>query len=217
MIVLAALFGHLHAEGYCADNENTRLEYVRKQSDGRFTWRHILTVTSVIKTGNSRTVTTSSRFLKSNGKPLYKSDVQERFTLDDNYNVRTDMGQMVASYILARTGINATVSGSMAMLPSDMAPGDTLAPINVNAKVGPLIYSVSVTSRKVLRSETISVPAGTFESIVVQEHKVESGLGHHRDVINLSWYVKGVGYVRHDTFIKGVLDTSEVLYSIHGN
>ena len=50
--------------------------------------------------------------------------------------------------------------------------------------------------------------------MVVEEHKVESGPGHHRDVTNLTWYSKGIGYVRHDTFVKGVPDTSEILYSI---
>ena len=196
------------------DREGARMEYVRKETgDGSFRWRHVLVVTSSVESGPLRTVTTSSAFLKSNGRPLYKSDVTERFTITAD-DVSADMGEAMASYVKARTGLNATGSGTLSVLPAGIQPGDTLPPVVAQTKVGLLTYNVKVTERKVLREETVSVPAGTFRCMVVEEHKVESGPGHHRDVTNLTWYSKGIGYVRHDTFVKGVSDTSEILYSI---
>ena len=99
-------------------------------------------------------------------------------------------------------------------LPADAQPGDVLPSVFAQAKVGPLTYDLKITDRKILRHETLVVPAGTFECVVLEEHKVESGPGHNRDVINHTWYSKGVGYVRHDSYIKGKLDTSEILNSI---
>ena len=207
-------FGMAYPQGYICDREGARMEYVRKEvRDGGFRWRHVLTVTRSEGSGTLREVTTSSAFLKSNGKPLYKSDVTERFTIKAD-DVWADMGEAMASYLKARVGLNAKGSGTLSVLPADMQPGDTLPAVTAQAKVGPLTYSVKVWDRKVLREETVSVPAGTFRCMVVEEHKVESGPGHHRDVTNLTWYSKGVGYVRHDTFVKGVPDTSEILYSI---
>ena len=208
---------NLWAQGYFLDNTSATLEYVRKDAgDGKFRWRHKINVTDVKETDTHTFYTTRSVFTKQNGKPLYHDDVLEKSIVDKSTgDVSLDVGQAAASYINARTGVNATCKCVLSNLPAQIQPGDTLAPVFAQAKVGPLTYQVSVTDRKVLRRETISVPAGTFECIVVQEHKVESGPGHHRDVVNVSWYSKGVGYVRHDTYIKGILDTKEILYSIN--
>ncbi|MBR4842969.1 MAG: hypothetical protein IK006_07750 [Bacteroidaceae bacterium] len=201
-------------QGYYCDRKGARLEYVRNVcKDGSFRWRHVMTVTGLDGTGTLRKMTTTSAFLKANGKPLYKTDVREQFTIRGD-DVSADMGEAMASYIKARVGLNATGSGAVSVLPADMQPGDTLPPVVAQTKVGPLTYNVKVSERKVLREETLTVPAGTFRCMVVEEHKVESGPGHHRDVINLTWYSKGIGYVRHDTYIKGVKDTSEILQSI---
>lgn len=202
----------VNAQGYCCDRENASLEYVRKYSDGKFCWRHIMTVTEVTQTGPMRKISTSSTFLKSNGKQLYNGPALEQMILDDKDNVRADMGLAIASYMKARTGMNATATGPMTEIPSNLEPGDTLAPVVVNARLGILNYVVKAYDRKVLRREKISVPAGTFDCIVLEERRIEKGPGHNRDVRNLTWYCKGVGYVRHDTFIKGVLYTSEILY-----
>jgi hypothetical protein len=207
----------LCAQGYFLDNTGATLEYVRKDaSDGSFRWRHKINVTDIRETDTHCYYTTRSVFTKQNGKPLYRGDVLEKSIVEKSTgNLSLDVGQAMTSYIKARTGINATAKGVLSSLPAQIQPGDTLVPVFAQAKVGPIIYQVSVTDRKVLRRENISVPAGTFDCIVVQEHKVESGPGHHRDVVNVSWYSKGVGYVRHDTYIKGKLDTSEILQSIH--
>ena len=218
LLCLIALFEiNLCAQGYFLDNTSVTLEYVRKDaSDGRFRWRHKINVTDIRETDTHNYYTTRSVFTKQNGKPLYHGDVLEKSIVEKSTgNVSFDVGQAVASYIKARIGINATGKGVLSNLPAQIQPGDTLAPVFAQAKVGLITYQVTVTDRKVLRRENISVPAGTFDCIVVQEHKVESGPGHHRDVVNVSWYSKGVGYVRHDTYIKGKLDTSEILQSIH--
>lgn len=203
----------LPAQGYFCSRKGARLEYVRKTTRGEFVWRHVMTVTDVAADG---TVTTSSDFLKADGKNMYSGPVIEKTRVDAGTGeVILDMGKALASYIKARTRLDATGSGKLSVLPSGMQPGDTLASVQAQAKIGPLKYTVSVYSRKVLRRETITVPAGSFECIVIREFKKESGPGHNREVGNISWYSKDVGYVRHDTYKKeGSLLTREELYSI---
>lgn len=205
----------LKAQCYCPDSEGTTLEYVRKYvKDGKFCWRHMLTVTGVEDVDGKRKVTTSSRFLKVNGKPLYDSDVLETVYVDDEGNVHGNMGDAVASYVKARIGANAIGKGGYSVLPSDMQPGDTLPTVTAKVKVGPLTYTVRVHNRKVLREETISLPGGTFRCMVVKEFRDESCPGYHHEVITDTWYCQNIGYVRHDTYQKGKLVTSEVLYSV---
>lgn len=205
------LCGSLQAQGYFCSRKGARLEYVRKYADsGKLRWRHVMTVTGVTADG---TVTTTSDFLKANGKLMYS--VVEKTDVDADGNVSLDMGKALASYISARTHIDAEGWGDPSVLPADIQPGDTLACVESWAKVGPLKYTVRIYSRQVLRRETVSVPAGTFDCLVVREMKDESGPGHNRLVMNDSWYCKDVGYVRHDTYDRdGKLETTEILQSI---
>ena len=214
VIMLAGI--RAYAESYFLDRSDVTLEYVRSEAgDGKFTWRHAVNVIDVKDTGTHIKYTTESFFTKENGKPLYRSVVTETAIVDKlSGDVSLDVGGVMASYIKARTGLNASSTGKHSILPAAMEPGDTLAPVVAHAKVGPLTYKLVVSERKVLRRETITVPAGTFDCIVVSENKLETGPGHNRYVTNVTWYSKGVGYVRHDTYIKGKLDTSEILNSI---
>lgn len=215
LLLTASEFG-ADAQGYFCGREGAKLEYVRKSArDGGIEWRHVMTVSYVRDWGDATVITAASTFLKSNGKPLYRSDVTEKISVDSRGNVTADMESGMVSYIKARAGLNATASSTRSVLPADMQPGDTLPPVSGTAKVGILTYTFRVWDRKVLREETITVPAGTFSCVVLEERKLESGPGHNRDVRNITWYSKGVGYVRHDTYIKGVMDTSETLESVH--
>ena len=216
LAVSVSVCGQSHVSGYGLDKENVTLVYVRNNaSDGTVEWRHKVHVVGVKDQGKTVRYTTESEFTKANGKPLYKSSMQEFFNVEkETGNILFDVSATMVSYIKGRIGINATSEGILSSFPSVLNPGDMLDEVSGQAKVGPLTYTVTVSERKVLRHETITVPAGKYDCVVIQEHKVESGPGHNRDVINISWYSKGIGYVRHDTYIKGKLDTSEVLESI---
>ena len=53
-----------------------------------------------------------------------------------------------------------------------------------------------------------------FEYIKVNNIQAAIVSGNNREVLNHTWYSKGVGMVRHDTYINGKLDTSETLVQI---
>ena len=204
-------------QGYCPDSKGQVLEYVRKNnSDGSFKWRHTIKVTDVKESGSYLDFTSKSVFSKSNGKPLYRREVVETYRVDKKTgNLQMEVGSAMASYIKAVTGLNASAENVYSGLPADLKPGDILPDVSAQVNLGPLTYKLHVFDRKVLRRETISVPAGTFECLVISENKTETGPGHNRSVTNITWYSKGVGYVRHDTYIKEKLDTSEKLVNIN--
>ena len=216
MLTLCMICLKAYPQGYFYDKEGGKLEYVRKQvKDGSVVWRFTGTITKVADSGTYKDITTESVFTKPNGKPLYSSSVIQMVRVDNETNeVSVDVAGAMASYIKARAGLTANCTKVYSTLKADAKPGDELESVFAQAKVGPLTYNLAITERKILRRETLSVPAGTFDCIVLYEHKKEDGPGHHRDVINHSWYCKGVGYVRHDSYIDGKLDTSEILYSI---
>lgn len=203
------------AQGYYCDRQGARLEYVRKNiKDGSTEWRHIMNITDVRKGSDGTEITSASTFLKANGKPYYKGDIIEQVVLRPNNDVWVDMEAVTINYIKGRSGLNATADAQPSILPADMAPGDTLPQVTGKGKVSLLSFSFHIWDRKVLREETISLPAGTFKCVVLEEHRKENAPGNNREVLNHTWYSKGVGMVRHDTYINGKLDTSETLVQI---
>ena len=194
--------GGILAQGYFPGRQDVILEYVRKDAaDGRFRWRHVVRINSLTDNGAYIRYTSESVFTGRNGKPLYRSAINETAVVEKaSGNVSMDVADVMVSYIRARTGLQATGSGVLSTLPANM---------------GPLKYSLLISERKVLRNETIVVPAGRFDCVVISEQKTESGPGHNRSVTNVTWYSKGVGYVRHDTYVEGKLETSETLQSVH--
>jgi len=217
-LILTAFFAltqGIKAQGYYCDRQGARLEYVRKNvKDGSTEWRHVMDIREVVKGPRGSMITSASTFLKANGKPYYKGEIIEQVELRDNNDLWVDMEVVTEAYIKGRVGLDATARAAPSVLPADMAPGDTLPQIQGQAKVSLFNVSFRIWDRKVLRRETISLPAGTFDCLVVQERKIESAPGHNRDVLNQTWYYKGLGMVRHDTYIGGKLDTSEILVSI---
>ena len=134
-------------------------------------------------------------------------------------NVELDIAQSALLAAKQRfSGFNFTSTGGTSILPASMKTGDKLEDIHACVAWGGVKYTIDYTSRKVLRRETITVPAGTFDCVVVSEHKVEKAPFLKRDRTTLTWYALGVGMVRHDTFLpNGEMETSEKLNSIKKN
>ena len=174
----------------------------------------LIEVTSVsAKAGGGREVKYGLDLKKANGKPIYGGRTHMTVEIDPNSDVWTDFGGAVKSVLLNYfPNAKITASGDRALMPADMKPGDTLPDAHCTVNVGALKVTVDVTERTVLRSERITVPAGTFDCLVTREHKVEDAPIHHNDTWSVTWYAPGIGYVRHDSYDKKMrLLSSEVL------
>ena len=131
-------------------------------------------------------------------------------------DITLNFGETVKAFVrnlFPRTRIE--VSEASAVLPAQMQPGDTLPETHCSVKVMGITVRFDVTERKVLRRERITTPAGTFDCIVVRERKQEHAPFHHLDDWLDNYYVRGLGYVRHDKYDKNMrLEESEVLVRI---
>ena len=207
----------LFAEGYFCSQKGIVMEFVRVNSKDRSReWIHKISISDVKGDRNtSCTVTGISEITHPDGRPYFKKNISETVLVTPQ-KVVLDIGKYVASYAEARTGLGFKSETIWTELPSDLEPGDLLPDISVKVKWALISVDVAVTERRVLRNETLITPAGTFDCIVIEEHREEHGPGHNRSLTNTTWYSKGIGYVRHDTFdnVKGVKVTEETLNSI---
>ena len=147
---------------------------------------------------------------------MYGGPVSLSARLAQNGDVLMDISASLSSVFKnIFPNLNVSSEGSSTVLPSDMTAGDVLPDASCVVRAGALRYTVTVSERKVLRKETLSTPAGVFDCIVVSEHKVEKGPGRNRTTTAHTWYSRGIGMVRHDTYDKdSVLETIEILEKI---
>ena len=170
-------------------------------------------IVSVQASGGGRRVEYGFTLRKASGADMYGGRALLVTEIEADGTVRADLGSSLMAVIHnLLPNAKLTTNGETSRLPAGMKPGDILQDAHCVVDAGGIKYRIDVTERQVLRAERITVPAGTFDCLVVREHKVEQGPGHHRDTISDSWYAPGVGYVRHDTYNKNMrLDTTEVL------
>jgi len=223
MIMSASLFlpfgeAESGGEAYFCEQSGTELVYERREADsGELKWIHTMTIGSVSTDSDGvREVSYKSDFKRPDGSQMYGGSVALKAKLLPGGEVLLDASGSVASVfknIFPDDMVESTPVYSA--LPSDLQAGDVLPDVQFSVKVAFAFFKVSVSKREALRQESIETPAGSFKCIVVREHKEEHGLGHNRSTTALTWYAKGLGMVRHDTYDKNLkLETSERLLSI---
>lgn len=204
---------------YFCNVAGTVLEYTRTTAQGDVKWYHTMRVRDVKQGGDeSALVDYTSHIINHKGKPYYGDEPAELSASISQGDVTVDVAESVAAVMrtMLPSGAKITSSGGDSALPSDMAPGDILPDVNASVKALGLTMKITVTEREVLRNETITTPAGSFDCLVIRERKVEKGMGRNRHTIADTWYARGIGMVRHDTYSPDLeLQTSEVLVAIN--
>ena len=216
LLVLSFLFSLCAeaSEPYFCNRQGVQLQYERTTvGDGSLVWRHVMTIDLV---GADGVIDYNSLFTKPSGAKMYGGPVALHVIVRDDGDVEMNVAEAVGSVFSNVVGAkHLTTTGGQTVLPADMQPGDILPDAGGTASVKVASIAVTVTDRKVLSRESLTTPAGTFDCIVVQEHKVEKGTLRNRITTARTWYARGIGMVRHDTYDRNLkLETSEVLVKI---
>lgn len=217
-LLLLSLCSISSAQAFFCTEEGTVCTYVRTEvRSGRTRWVHTMSFDEVTRLPDGTTaVSYSSSFADGRGKSLLSGKVPMEASISPEGDVSinlTDAMRAVAGSIFPKS--EPRTEGECTVLPAGMRPGDTLPDASARFTAGVLKYDVSVTEREVVRHETLNTPAGQFDCTVVREHKVEKAGLYSRITTAFTWYCRGIGMVRHDTYDKAmVLETSEVLTSL---
>lgn len=213
---VAEMAGQETAPYFC-NKANTTLEYIRTTAEGSIKWYHTMAIKDVNNNGDTTAINYTSYIENHKHKPYYGKKPAELSAIITKQGVTLNVAESVAAVFrtLFPGNTKITSTGGESALPSNMVPGDTLPDVYASVKVLGMTMKITVTEREVLRFETIQTPAGTYDCIVIREKKLEKGMGRNRHTIADTWYSKGVGMVRHDTYNLDLeLQTSEVLTSI---
>lgn len=204
-------------EAYFCAVEGMTLNYERRnEKSGVFWWRQTTHIDSAVRNGDG----TIDIDFSTTVQPVEKSfpvdgPVKGKTVILPSGTIQIDLTSSLLS--VARqlaSGLHFKASGGISELGADLAPGDTLKDVHTALSWHAISYFVDITQRLVLRREQISVPAGTFDCIVIQEHKEERKPFKRHKNICLTWYAKGYGAIRRDSLkMDGSLEASEILVS----
>ncbi len=217
LVALLATLSLLAQEPYFCTRPGTRLYYERhKARTTKLIQTTLFEIESNQTTAEGQVVQYAVTMAKANGSEMYGGRATQTTLITPNGELKLNFGETVKGFVrnmLSKTKVEATES--WALLPADIQPGDTLADTHCTVTVAGLHAYFHLTDRRVLRRETITTPAGTFDCMVVREHKEEDAPFHHPDNWQDNYYAPGIGYVRHDKFDKNMrLQESEVLVRI---
>ena len=204
-------------KGYFCAKQGAVLHYERYAPDGKHWWNQDTKIDSTaLGEDGTMKVSFTSTIKSFDVKSPIKGSVSSNAFLRKDGTVEINIAEAAATVAKNRySAFRFKASGGMSSLSPNVKPGDTLEEIHGKVECAGMKLSIDYTERKVLRREKITVPAGNFDCIVVQERKVEKAPLMKRDNIPLTWYCLGYGFVRHDSLLPdGSLESSELLVSI---
>ncbi len=209
------------AQPYFCVDKGAELKYVRRTvKNNKVKWIHTMTIDDVAYIADSSMIVNYSSYMEMNAA-IGRMDTPAKMevVIAPSGDVQMDIAATMMSVLkgFLWDGADVSAEGGVSILPYELVPGDSLDDSHGAVHALGMTMTADVTGRTVLRTETITTPAGTFDCVVVSEHKVEKGMMRNRVTTAHTWYARGVGMVRHDTYDKKMrLETSEVLESIAG-
>ncbi len=217
-LVCACFAASAQTKAFFCTSEGAVLHYERVAAGtGKPWWTHTETVDAVRRSGGGELDIDVTSFITSDtGKSPLKEPVRSTVTVRTDGTVEVDVAK--AAQEAARQMFSAfdfTSSGGVSLLPATLSPGDVLPDIHAVVSWAGIKMKIDYTERFVLRRETITVAAGTYDCVVVSERKLEKAPLHRRERLTLTWYAPGIGMVRHDTnFPDSRPETVETLVAV---
>jgi len=98
------------------------------------------------------------------------------------------------------------MTGTDVQLPNNLSVGQQLDDANISVKMNMaginMKINVSTTNRHVLKQESITTPAGSFDCFVLSETIKSKSMGANLEMESRTWLAEGIGMIRNETYKK---------------
>ena len=137
----------------------------------------------------------------------------------DNGTTRLDPDSVMTTYLQQYEGMEYTIEGDAIIVASDYEVGEVLPDAEivmaVSAGIVNIRSTVTMTDKKVVRQESLSTPAGTFNCYVIT-YTNKLKMGFSKTFQSTQWIAEGVGMVQEETYkTNGRLLTRTMLQTIN--
>ncbi len=170
-------------------------------------------IKNVSSSGDTDKATMAYKLIDDKGNTLSGSEYE--VTCQDGI-VSMDFRSLMRPQMLEQyKGMKREVTGTNLNLPNNLSVGQSLPNATMNIKISiegmNLNMNTSIIDRKVIGTETLTTPAGTFNCYVISQTMVMKTMGTHSRS-SKQWIAEGVGVVKSEDYNKrGKLTGSSVL------
>lgn len=185
-----------------------------KNAKGKITAQTRNTITGITGSKNAFAVAYQSEFLDEKGKPVNGDK-----PLILNYSTVIKDGFMYVDMKGAFGAIEGLddmeISGTAQKLPNTMSVGQKIDDAQMKVKIAFMTCTAVMTEGKVVAEENVTVAAGTFACYKVSQKVKTTAMGIKADGITYTWYAKGVGVVKTESYdAKGKFVSAQELIAI---
>jgi hypothetical protein len=183
-----------------------------KDAKGKITSQARNTVQAITGAKDAFAIDYKSEILDAKGKPANKDN-----PLVLNYRIVVKDGLMYLDMKGMFGGIDGLdgvqVSGKSMKIPGNLAAGQTLDDASAKVRIGFINCSAVMTEGKCLATEDVTVAAGTFHCYKISQKTNATVMGIRSEGTTFTWYAKGVGAVKTETYDKKdkLLSTQELI------
>lgn len=189
MLSLAAAAGN----PYYTTTVGAKATYVNKDANGKITGYAVETIKSV-STAKGLVIESYFDFMDPARKSVISSPMEMSATLVDLKTTHVTIGNVKAAL-----KSDAYISrGNILAVPADAKVGDVLPDHTINIKASVVKTNNILKSRKITGAEKITVPAGEFECLILEEKEYSQG-GKEPYTVK-SWIARGIGVIRQDAW-----------------
>lgn len=194
--------------------EGVEADYSMLDASGNHLGSVTFYIDTVSESGGVQSATMRHRLSDINGNQLSASDYN--LSCADG-TVYIDFNSFLRPGLLGGLGMtDYDITGTDLTIPNDLEVGDTLpdAGLHINTTSGMAgALTISFKDRTVVRTETITTPAGTYDCYVIT-FKMDMNMGYSYQISSTQWLSEGIGMVKQEDFdAAGNLMNSIVLQS----
>lgn len=213
-VLTLALMAQSYAQSaYFLYNEGAKLTIANTDAKGKHTGYSTLEVKEVVGSRSNCTVKYESMVYDKKMNPMLTAPLVQEFTVRNDvvtYDPQSMVGQVMQ-------GMQVTVEGTPFALPAGAKVGDTFPDYNIVMNIAGLKTTSNVTGQKVVATETLTVDGRTIDCVVIEQTTSTKVLGMNQSGIQKTWYGKGYGSVKMETYnAKGKMVSGNILVGVEG-
>ena len=198
---------------YFLYNEGAKLTIANTDAKGKHTGYSTLEVKEVVGSRSNCTVKYESMVYDKKMNPILTAPMVQEFTVKNDvvtYDPQSMVGQVMQ-------GMQVTVEGTPFSLPSNAKVGDTFPDYSITMNIAGIKTTSNVTGQKVVAVETITVDGRAIDCVVIEQTTSTKVLGMNQSGIQKTWYGKGYGSVKMETYnAKGKMVSGNILVGVEG-
>lgn len=210
ILITAFTLVNLNAQDNCSKyypmSEGSSFEYTNYSKKGKVDGVTNYTVSSVTSQGTATQATLDLKMSDKKGKELFTTNYS--FTCENGL-VKIDYQSLFPAQMMSqydKMGVEMDITGTDIELPNDLSVGSDLADANVTINMNmsgiKMEIRVDQTNRKVLKEESVTTSAGTFDCMVITETTTSKTMGANIVLNSKLWLAEDIGMIKQETYKK---------------